>query len=241
MLVVASDLRQSFASNSAYSGYLFLDADMISNLGVESVLIGGTRSATAAGTLITATAENLEVDTDAGHALSAPDLLLVSLAPTSADGSRGLVVDSGSVIAAKGSVSTASTDPLVFGVAAGASGDGSLLRVSNGSIASVTRLNVPIAPLGSLSIGSGVTLSGNALTLDSSGTTTVAADTVLTANNYDLSANIINLGGGSGGLVLSPSLLASFAGADTSRCAAPRCSISTAMARSATLLRRSAR
>ncbi len=89
MLVVASDLRAGFASNSAYNGYLFLDADMISNLGVESVLIGGTRTATAAGTLITATAKNLEVDTDAAHALSAPDLLLVSLAPTSADGSRG--------------------------------------------------------------------------------------------------------------------------------------------------------
>ncbi len=251
MLVVASDLRRSFASNSAYSGYLFLDADMISNLGVESVLIGGTRTSTAAGTLITATAENLEVDTDAGHALSAPDLLLVSLAPTSADGSRGLVVGSGSVITAKGSVSTASADPLVIGVdpvalhngpsgalsgyTAGVSGDGSLLRVSNGGIATVTRNFVPgiytppattptatgpvfATALGQLTIGGGVVLSGNALTLDSSGSTTIAADATLAAKNYDLSGGIVSLGNvptGTAGLTVSQQLLATFAGADT--------------------------
>ncbi|WP_213773060.1 filamentous haemagglutinin family protein [Bradyrhizobium sp. dw_78] len=251
MLVVASDLRQSFASNSAYNGYLFLDADMISNLGVESVLIGGSRTSTAAGTLISATAKNLEVDTDAGHALSAPDLLLVSLAPTSADGSRGLVVDSGSVIAAKGSVSNTSADALVFGVdpvaqhdpssgaltgySTGVSGDGSLLRVSNGGMVSVTRNFVPgsytppattptatgpisTTALGQLTIGSGVTLSGNALTLDSSGSTTIAADAALLAKNYDLSGGVVSLGNvptGTGGLTISQQLLATFAGADT--------------------------
>jgi hypothetical protein len=72
MLVVASDLKQGFAANSAYNGYLFLDADQINNLGVESILIGGTRSSIAAGTLISAIAKNLEIATDAAHGLSAP-------------------------------------------------------------------------------------------------------------------------------------------------------------------------
>lgn len=250
MLVVASDLSQGFAANSAYNGYLFLDADQISNLGIESILIGGTRSSTAAGTLISATAKNLEIATDAAHALSAPELLMVSLAPTSADGSRGVVVDAGSIIAAKGNASTTSADPLVFGAdpvaqytningvstltgySAGVSGDGSLLRVSNGSTVAITRHFVPgsytppattptatgpvsVTPRGSLAFGGGVTISGNALTFDSSGTATIAADATLVAKNFDLAANVINLGGGSGGLVLSQNLIASMAGADT--------------------------
>jgi len=240
-----------FTASSAYAGYLILDADQISDLGAESVLIGGARSQTSAGALITATALNLEVDSDAAHPLTGPDLLLVTLAPTVANAAdRGLTVDAGSAIAAKGTVSSSSTDALIFGVdpaaqyqtvagvttltgySAGVSGDGALLRVSNGGVAPITRHFVPgvytppattptaTAPasktaLGSLSVGSGVTLSGNALTFDSSGATTIAANAALSAKNFDLAANIVNLGGGSGGLVLSPSLIASFAGADT--------------------------
>jgi hypothetical protein len=76
--------------------------------------------------------------------------------------------------------------------------------------------------LGSLSIGAGAVLSGNTLTLDSSGTTTVPLSASLTAKNYDLSGAIINLGDGSGGLgsgglVISTDLIASFAGADNVR------------------------
>ncbi|NVO17601.1 MAG: filamentous hemagglutinin family protein [Rhodoplanes sp.] len=217
LLVAASDLRSSFAGNSAYSGYLILDADQISALGVESVLIGGTRSTTTAGTLITASAQNLEVATDAAHPLSGPDLLLVSLAPTTAGASRGLVVDAGSVVVAKGSVTSAADTALIVGVTGGASGDGSLLRVSAGGMVSVTRNTVAATPLGSLTIGAGATLAGTTLTLDTSGTTSVATDAVLTAQNFDLAANIVNIGGGSGGLVVSSSLIASFAGADTVR------------------------
>ena len=239
-----------FAASSAYAGYLVLDADQISDLGAGSVLIGGLRSQAAGGTLITATALNLEVDSDAAHPLTGAELLLVSLAPTSASSSiHGLMVDAGSVIAAKGAVAAGSDSALIFGVnpvaqynsttgaltaySAGVSGDGALLRVSNGSMVTVTRNFVPgvykppatnptatgpasATPLGSLAIGADVSISGNALTFDSSGATTIAADEVLSAKNFDLAANIVNLGGGggSGGLVVSPRLIASFAGAD---------------------------
>ena len=59
ILVAASDLVAGLLASNDYSGALVLDANMLSNLGVESVLIGGTRSNTASGTLISATALNL--------------------------------------------------------------------------------------------------------------------------------------------------------------------------------------
>src|SRR5262249_40158357 len=64
LVVAASDRLGEFgtvtngtlAPNGAHAGYLFVDADMLSNLGIESMLIGGYRSNAAEGTRITATA-----------------------------------------------------------------------------------------------------------------------------------------------------------------------------------------
>jgi filamentous hemagglutinin family protein len=256
LLVAASDQLSNFGTvtngvftpSADYAGYLVIDADTISSLGVESVLIGGYRSNTASGTLISANALNLEVATDAAHSLTGAELLLASLAPTAADPSiHGLTVDAGSTIAAKGTVAAGSSTPLVFGVdpvalynssgvltgyTAGISGDGALLRVSNGAAVTVTRHFVPgtyASPattptatppvssiaLGNLTIGDNVSLSGNALTLDSSGSSTLSQTAILTAKNYDLSGSVINLGGGSGGLVLTSAVIANFAGAGT--------------------------
>lgn len=259
LVVAASDRLDTFGSatngvftpNSAYASYLFLDADMLSKLGIESTLIGGYRGTTARGTLITATALNLEIATDAVHPLSGPELLFSVLAPTAADPSvRGLSVDAGSVVAAKGTVVGKSSLPLVIGVdpvatynadtgkleswSTGVSGDGALLRVSNGGLVDIVRHFVPgvyhvptttpaptgpisTAALGNLSVEADVVLSGNTLTLDSSGTTTLAAGVSLTARNYDLSGSVINLGGGSGGLIVTSALIGKFAGADIVR------------------------
>ena len=200
--------------------------------------------------MISAIAKNLEIATDAAHGLSAPELLMVSLAPTSADGSRGVVVDSGSVIAAKGKISTTTSEPLVFGadpVAQYKNINGvSTLRATAPVSAATDRCcasptaarlqsrghfvpgayvlpaTTPTPParfprwrVASLASAAAVILSGNALTFDSSGTTTIAADATLAAKNFDLAANIINLGGGSGGLGAVANLIASLAGADT--------------------------
>jgi filamentous hemagglutinin family protein len=250
IVVAASDLAADFTANSAYAGYLILDADQISDLGAESVLIGGARAQTSAGTLITATALNLEVDSDAAHPLTGPDLLLVSLAPTVANAAdHGLTVDAGSVIAAKGAAPSSSAEALIFGVdpaaqyqtvagvktltgySAGVSGDGSLLRISNGGLVSIARNFVPglytppattptatgpasSVALGSLAIGAGVSLSGNTLAFDTSGAETIAASDTLAAKNFDLYANLIGIGAGTSGLALTPALIADFAGAD---------------------------
>lgn len=215
--VVASDRLGSFgtvAANgtftaaSAYSGYLFLDADQVSNLGASSVLIGGMASASAPGA-VTTVAANLEVATDAAHPLTAPDLTLVALA-----GGRGLTIDAGSVIAAQGMVAGASRN-ITLGSST-VSGDGALLRVSNGTPISVTRVNT--SGTGQISIGTtpgtnqlvsgaGVAIDGgNSLTIDTSGSGTFALDLLdaggntlargvtLKGRNDAIAASAINFG-----------------------------------------------
>ena len=129
ILILASDQT----APAADAGYLILDADQISNLGAASVLIGGTSApnatgagsaaSSATGNIITPTAINLEVATDAAHSLTGPELILVTTtSPTpklDADGNQvtdangnpvyvnagnGLTIDSGSVIRAVGTV-----------------------------------------------------------------------------------------------------------------------------------------
>lgn len=158
-LVVASSDRRGGFDSGAYADTLFLDADMLSRLGIESTLIGGYRSSTKEGTRITATALNLEIATSAAHPLSGPELLFTSLAPTADDPAvRGLIVKDGSVIVAQGTVAGNAAPALVFGAdpvatysntgtiigwSEGVSGDGSLLRVSVGGLVNVVRHFVP--------------------------------------------------------------------------------------------------
>jgi filamentous hemagglutinin family protein len=261
ILVLASDQAMPAADCLAGSApgctgqvnYLKLDADQISNLGASSVLIGGTASVVGGVETITASALNLEVKTDAAHALTGPELILVSLAPDSVDpAKRGIVVDAGSVISAKGAVPAGTSRNITIGAlpvaqfksdgtpkldsngnqvySGQASGDGALLRVSNGGVVNVTRLYVPgqysgpgpqpaaTAPLGSFSIGAGAIIDGgNALTLDTSGSGTLASDAVLKAANFDIASSVINIGGGSSGLVLTSTVLQNFADATSVR------------------------
>jgi hypothetical protein len=188
--------------------YLVLDADQISGLGAATVLIGGTAKVASDGAeAITPSALNLEVRTDAAHRLTGPELLLVTVAPTSASPSvHGLTVDAGSYIGAVGSVPkgtdrdiTIGADPVaqfngtgsLTGYTAGVTGDGALLRVSNGDAVNVKRFFVPglySAPdtsptatppvsktaLGQLTVQDAVIDGGNALTLDTSGSGTLS-------------------------------------------------------------------
>ncbi|MBR1201887.1 MULTISPECIES: filamentous haemagglutinin family protein [unclassified Bradyrhizobium] len=213
--------------------YLVLDADQISRLGASSVLIGGTAQVVDGVQNITASALNLEVLTDAAHPLTGPELLLVSLA---GDGNlvtgRGLVIGDGSVVRAIGAVPGGTDRDITIGALpvkqsdgsyVFASGDGALLRVSNGSTVKVSRIYVPgqyagngpppssQTPLGAFSIGAGAVIDGgNALTLDTSGSGTLASNAILNARNYDIAGSVINIGGGSTGIVLNPAVLANF-------------------------------
>jgi filamentous hemagglutinin family protein len=249
ILILAKDQAEPAADCLAGSGpgctgtvnYLVLDADQISRLGAASVLIGGTATvdSSSGNEVITADALNLEVATDAAHPLTGPELVLVSLGGSGS----GLVVDAGSVVRSVGTV-TGTERNLVIGAlpvdtgtkdssgneiySGQVSGDGALLRVSNGAMVDVTRLYVPVqytgpgpvpssaAPQGNFSIGAGAVIDGgNALTLDSSGGGTLDSSASLKAANYDIAASVINIGpaGSASGLVLSTAVLANFDGA----------------------------
>jgi filamentous hemagglutinin family protein len=111
------------------AGYVSLDVTQLNNWGFESILVGGLRSDTAKGTLITPTAANVLVDTR-GDAFSAPEILLAAQAvgewreldqwlnvgvdwvrvvlPTyvPVDGSGSVTIRSGSIIETTGLVHT---------------------------------------------------------------------------------------------------------------------------------------
>lgn len=117
--------RAAYQAKDVPAGYVALDVGQI--YGFESVLIGGSRSDVATGTLITPTASNVVVDTR-GEALTAPEILLVAqqtgewqqvqqyvtIGSSSVlldvpvyvpvDGSGTVTVKSGSVIETRGSV-----------------------------------------------------------------------------------------------------------------------------------------
>jgi filamentous hemagglutinin family protein len=63
---------------TAQQGYLAVSADSLDALGADSLLIGGTRQMTSAGTIITPTANGIIVDNDSADPLEAPQILLVA-------------------------------------------------------------------------------------------------------------------------------------------------------------------
>ena len=160
ILVLAPDVT----APAADAAFLVLNSDQLSALGAASVLIGGTRTNTSSGTLIDAQALNVEIDTDAAHPLTGPELLFASHAPTSPNAAdQGVTVDPGSVISAVGAVQAGTDQPIMIGAdpvaqfnssgtftgfSTPVSGDGSMLIVSNGVDVPITRNFVPGKPTG---------------------------------------------------------------------------------------------
>ncbi|WP_400768661.1 filamentous haemagglutinin family protein [Methylosinus sporium] len=219
VLVLASD-----RTAPAAAGYLTLDADQLSRVGATTLLIGGSSTVDASGKLVvTGVATDVEIETDAEHSLSAPQLIIVAKS-----GGGGIRVDDGGAIAAVGTVPGGGDRAITV------SGDGSLLRVSTGAMVTVTRSNAT-AQNGSILIGTaagsatlvdaavanGVTIDGAAaLTIDSSGVNKVGANVALVARAFDLSAKAIDFGVDSsavGGLALTDAIVANLAGADSVR------------------------
>ncbi|MDD4867408.1 MAG: hypothetical protein PHQ28_09930, partial [Mycobacterium sp.] len=217
LLVLAPDQTEAAADSAA--GYLVLNSDQLNALGAITLLLGGTSTNTSSGVTLTATANNLEVQTDAAHPLTGPEVLLVT---TGQGGANGLTIDSGSVITAVGSVPGGSDANIVVN-------GGSLLRVSNGAPVVTTFANPSAVSGATLAIGTDpgsaslsaapgapVTIEGMALALDTAGDSFLAPNAVLKAQNYELEGGVINLGdapAGTAGLTLSPQVVADLAGA----------------------------
>ncbi|MBK8019560.1 MAG: filamentous hemagglutinin family protein [Betaproteobacteria bacterium] len=153
--VSANRLMLTADGGAAPSGWVALDAGRLGDIGAASMLIGGTRAAQDATTLLRTRAQEVVIDTAGGSAMTVPEFLAVA---------GSVVVRGDSVIAPSGSAAA---------TAYRVSGDGSLLRVSGGSQSALTRTNVT-GTSGSLVIESGATLTGRSIVLDATRETRVA-------------------------------------------------------------------
>lgn len=182
-------------TNNAPDGYLKLDTATLNGFGVGSLLLGGTRATTAAGTAVTVNATDILVANDAASALVVREIILAA--------KNGVTVADGSVIRAEGPAAKAAPDLLL-------SGNGALLRASSGDRVGVTRTDATTAS-GDLTLGDRVTLAASgSLTLDGTRSLTNRPGTRIGAPQLSLSSARVSIGevpAGVAGLVLTGSAL----------------------------------
>jgi filamentous hemagglutinin len=179
---------------TAPEGYIALGADKLAAFGAGSVLLGGTRTSTPAGTRLDADA--VEVFVDGGASWAGPEIVLAA--------TSSVRVANGAVLHADGA--RAGTESLLL------SGDGSLLRLSTAGRGSLQRtLPANLAnPAAVLDVGDADLSATGSLGLDASRTVTVGAGVRLAAPQVDIASNRIHLGDASGvvdGTVLGKDLV----------------------------------
>lgn len=222
--IASAQIQITASGETAADGYIGIAAADLSALNAGSLLIGGTRSRDANGDFITPIASSVIVG-NGSETLYAPEVLLVAQGVA---GQNSVVVGTGSHIEARGSASAAT--PIIIGRVAGGSqsavsGDGALLRVSNGGDALVTRVNTSgDGSSGVLVIGADTSLLASAdkgsITLDSSGRTELDSSAGLSAQAIVANSSLISFLGdgvvvdqGSRGIVISAQTLAQLSSA----------------------------
>ncbi|MFN0041014.1 MAG: filamentous hemagglutinin family protein [Burkholderiales bacterium] len=126
-------------------GFVEIEAGTLSALNA-SLMLGGIRSDSDAGTAVAVGASQIVVQNDAANPFTGPEVILAA--------TDSISVESGAVIRAEGRAAVAG-DLLISGN--GTSADGALLRVANGAQVNVLRQN-PTRSKGGLSIHSGALL-----------------------------------------------------------------------------------
>lgn len=215
--VAAQDIQIVGQGEAALPGYLQIKASDLDALNAGSLLIGGTRTQTSSGVTLNVISNSVVVSNDAANPLTGPEILLVAKAdgsnPNAADGLR---VDSGSVITAVGALPASADQAITIGSST-VSGDGALLRISQGGQVDITRNNVPTSGAqGSLTVAAGAVINGGAaLTLDSSGALSFDPTASFSGVNIAVDAPSITLTGTAGstasGFVVGPENFAQFA------------------------------
>lgn len=214
--IASQEIQITGNGSAALPGYLQIGSDALDSLNAGSLLIGGTRAATTSGVTITPIANSVVVSNDGNTALKGPEILLVTKTDgsgTDPNAANGLRVDAGASIAAQGDYPAAKDQPIAI------VGDGALLRVSNGTMAPLSRTGG--TGMGLMSVGAGATLAGGqALLLDSSGDLKVDPSAVLSAKAITADGSAITFTSASGasaaslpGFVVDPAGLAQFANA----------------------------
>jgi filamentous hemagglutinin len=175
----ASNITIGNSSTPQVPGVLVLNASRLSSFGAESLLIGGTRTLGTDTTTVSVRTNRITVS-NAGAPLTGAEIILAS--------NSELLLDTTAIIRQTGSLA-GPADTLVV------NGAGALLRVSADAQASTIRTGVtaPSATVG-LRIDTGAVISGNSLTLDSTGLRDYIRDgTQLTGRNITISSGIVRL------------------------------------------------
>lgn len=210
--IVGDDIAIRSAANG--QGGIELLTSQLEGLGAESLLIGGRRSLTPDGLLVTPVADTVTVAP--GTRLSVPELVLTADTVT-----VGTPAGTGALTAlASGAPATGSArELLVHGDAgAGINGDAALVAVSNRAL-TLERLAATGLATGRLTLEADVTLSAEgAIIADVAGDAVVAA-ALDSGGTVSLGASGISLGQTEGraiggGLILSNARLSELAGSD---------------------------
>ncbi len=165
-------------------GTLLLDPAELSSFAAESLLIGGLRSNTIDGTLVTVSTDNIVIN-NAGDPLSGSGITLVA--------NDSITLTKGSVVEQSPGTS-ATADTLLFGNdATPGSGNGVLLRISSDPSAAILRRGVDASSAPALNIGANVTISGNSVILDSTSATSLDPTVSLQGNSIALDSGQISL------------------------------------------------
>lgn len=151
------------AAGQAGKGFVTLDAASLTRLGAESLLLGGTRSATSQGEEIKVSSSKVVVANDAAHALAAPEIILVA--------NDEVRVQTGSAIEGVGDVAGKREKVILGSVGNGVDGDGALLRVASGERLEIVRHNTDRAS-GNLNVERDAVLTGTSVELDATQTNT---------------------------------------------------------------------
>lgn len=163
---------------------LVLSSSNLSGWGAESLLIGGVRQETSAGTLVTVGTTNLTVD-NSGSPLSAPEIILVA--------SGELTLAPGASVVQSGTMGGSAATLILGSASVPGSGDGTLLRVSSDASASVVRYGVSGSTIPNMVIGDNALISGTSLILDSTYGTSLSSTAVLRGEAVSLNSGQISI------------------------------------------------
>jgi filamentous hemagglutinin len=158
-------------------GTTLLDSSLLSRWGAESLLVGGRRTAGTSSTSVAVRTGHITVDNE-GAPLSGPEIILVATdAMTFADNSS--VVSSGSLSSGGEVISL--------------TGDGLLARISADVGVQTNRTGTTSSNTPLLSVGAGVRLAGQSVTLDSSARFVMDDSALIESSFVKLSAGRISI------------------------------------------------
>ena len=176
-IAAVADIWITDSGGVAPVGAIDLNAGRLSSFGVESLLVGGIRSTTAAGVTAAVRTSNITVASTAS-ALRAPEIILTSNA--------GLTVSPGASVTSAGSM-TEPAERLLL------SGDGTLLRVSGDPTASIQRSGATASTAPNMTIGANARISAPGMILDSTSGTTLDPLASLIGKSISLNSGQVTL------------------------------------------------